>query len=226
MFPWHEIDTVLLDMDGTLLDLHFDNYFWLQHLPRRYAQAHGVSLAQANEVLHAHMKAHEGTLKWYCLEHWSASLNLDIRQLKEEVKHKIQIRPFVGEFLQHLQQRHKKLVLITNAHPQSLDLKLEVTRIDQWLDMVISSHQFQYPKEAQEFWQQLKGQLHFEPARTLFIDDTERILRSAQTFGIGHLLCVRQPDSQAISREISDFAAIHHFDELFPAILNEGRDLG
>ena len=45
--PWSDIDTVLLDMDGTLLDLHFDNHFWLEHLPQRYAELHGVSRAMA-----------------------------------------------------------------------------------------------------------------------------------------------------------------------------------
>lgn len=216
MIPWQEIDTVLLDMDGTLLDLHFDNYFWLTHLPARYAEAHGVELAEAKSALQAYIKAHEGTLKWYCLSHWSESLNLDVPALKKEVKDKIKIRPFVGEFLQRLQRLNKKLVLITNAHPQSLDLKLEITRIDRWLDMVVSSHQFQYPKEEQEFWRLLQVHEHFDPERTLFIDDTERILKSAQTFGIRHLLCIHQPDSQVVRGKITSFPAIDHFDEIFP----------
>lgn len=218
--PWQEIDTVLLDMDGTLLDLHFDNYFWLTHLPARYAEAHQVPLEEASRKLAAYIKAHEGTLKWYCLLHWSESLDMDIRALKEEVKHKIQIRPFVGEFLQRLQRLNKRLVLITNAHPQSLDLKLEITRIDQWLDMVISSHQLQYPKEEQEFWRQLQVQEAFDPDRTLFIDDTERILESARTFGIRHVLGIHQPDSQRQRPNISRFPAIDHFDEIMPP-LNE-----
>ena len=40
---WENIETVLLDMDGTLLDLHFDNHFWLQHVPVCYAEKHGLS---------------------------------------------------------------------------------------------------------------------------------------------------------------------------------------
>jgi putative hydrolase of the HAD superfamily len=216
MIDWDAIDTVLLDMDGTLLDLHFDNYFWLTHLPKRYAEAHGVDEDVALEQLHAHIKAHEGTLNWYCVEFWSETLQLDVRALKEEVKHKIQVRPFVTEFLQRLQELGKRLVLITNAHPQGLDLKLEVTEIDQWLHMVISSHEFQQPKEAREFWEQLIQQEPFDPKRTLFIDDTVRILNSARDFGIRHLLCVHQPDSQKEHRNITDYPAIHHFDEIMP----------
>ncbi len=212
---WANIDTVLLDMDGTLLDLHYDNYFWLTHLPQRYAEAHQVSLESAQKTLHAHIKAHEGTLNWYCLEHWSQALGLDIRALKEEVKHKIRVRPHVTPFLQRLRDLGKKLVLITNAHPQSLHLKLEITQIDQYLDMVLSSHQFQHPKEAQAFWRALQAHEHFDPARTLFIDDTVRILRSAQDFGIAHLLCIHQPDSQQ-PRVVTDYPAVHHFDEIMP----------
>ncbi len=217
MIDWNQIDTVLLDMDGTLLDLHFDNYFWMTHLPKRYAETHGVDEQTAVDKLQAHIKAHEGTLNWYCLEFWSESLDLDIAALKEEVKHKIQIRPFVVEFLQALQSMDKRLVLFTNAHPQSVDLKMEVTAIDQWLHMVISSHEYQQPKEAIEFWEQLHLQEPFDPERTLFIDDTVRILDSARDFGIRHLLCLHQPDSQKEHRQINEYPAIHHFDEIMPA---------
>ena len=214
MFPWHTIDTVLLDMDGTLLDLHFDNYFWLHYLPERYAQTHGGGIDTAKAQLQAHYEAHHGTLNWYCLQFWGDTLQLNIRQLKEEVKHLISIRPFAVEFLQRLQQHRKRLILITNAHPQSLDLKLEITRIDQWLDMVISSHQLQYPKEEQAFWHGLQTLEYFDPTRTLFIDDSPRILQSAVDFGVGHVLGIRHPDSQQPPRDLSPFPAIDHFDEL------------
>jgi len=216
LIPWQSIDTVLLDMDGTLLDLHFDNYFWQTYLPEQYAEAHQVDLAEAQRVLSAHIKAHEGTLLWYCLEHWSESLQLNIIDLKQNVKDKIQIRPFAVEFLQWLKSQNKRLVLITNAHPQSLNLKLEVTKIDQWLDLVISSHQFQYPKEEQAFWEQLREQEQFDPERTIFIDDTTRILKSAGDYGIRHLLCIQQPDSQRSREPITEFPVINHFDEIFP----------
>jgi putative hydrolase of the HAD superfamily len=221
MFDWNDIDTVLLDMDGTLLDLHFDNYFWLTHLPKRYAETHGVDEAEATQKLHSLIRAHEGTLAWYCIDFWADELKIDILSLKEEVQHKIQIRPFVIEFLQALKQNNKKLVLITNAHPGTLDIKLERTKIDSCLDMIISSHQFNQPKEAQAFWHSLQEFEHFDPQRTLFIDDTVKILDSARDFGIKHLLCIHQPDSQK-ERFIKEYPAIHHFDEIMPVNQNDG----
>ncbi|MES2675442.1 MAG: GMP/IMP nucleotidase [Pseudomonadota bacterium] len=212
---WNKIDTVMLDMDGTLLDLHFDNYFWLEHLPKRYAQIHHVDFATATQRLNDHISQHEGTLQWYCLEFWSDALKLDIRSLKTEVKHKIQIRPHVKEFLTRLRQHQKKCLLVTNAHPQSLSLKLEVTEIDQYLDIIISSHELKHPKEAQAFWHELQAREHFDPQSTLFIDDTVRVLRSAHDFGIRYLLGIHQPDSQQ-QRLMTEFNAIHHFDEIMP----------
>ena len=212
---WNKIDTVMLDMDGTLLDLHFDNYFWLEHLPKRYAEIHHVDFTTATQQLSNHISQHEGTLQWYCLEFWSDALKVDIRSLKTEIKHKIQIRPHVKEFLTRLRQHDKKCLLVTNAHPQSLSLKLEVTAIDQYLDIIISSHELLHAKEAQEFWHALQAREQFDPQRTLFVDDTVRVLRSAQEFGIQYLLGIHQPDSQQ-QRLMAEFPAIHHFDEIMP----------
>lgn len=218
MVNWDAIDTVMLDMDGTLLDLHFDNFFWVDHLPQRYAEIHGVDLATAQAQLSGDIRQYEGTLQWYCLEFWSNALAVDIASLKAEIKHKIQVRPHVGEFLQRLRQCGKKVLLVTNAHPQSLSLKLEVTKIDQWLDIIISSHEFNEPKESQKFWEALQAREQFDPARTLFVDDTVRVLDSAKAFGIKHLLGIHQPDSQ-IARVMSEYPAIKEFDEIMPELV-------
>lgn len=215
MINWPQIDTVLLDMDGTLLDLHYDNHFWCEHLPKRYAAIHQTDEQAARTHIEAFIKQHEGTLNWYCLDYWSNAMQLDIMELKHETQHKIQLRPYVEEFLNGLRQQGKRVVLVTNAHPKGLQLKLEVTRIDHWLDVVVSSHEFAAPKEEQQFWQKLHLQEPFNPARTLFIDDTARILESARLFGIEHLLGIHQPDSQK-PRTLEGFPAIHSFADVLP----------
>lgn len=216
MIDWQTIDTVLLDMDGTLLDLHFDNYFWLTHLPARYAEEHGVPPHKATEELHALIASYEGTLQWYCLDHWSELVQMDIAKLKLELRHKIQLRPHSEVFLQWLKEAGKKVILITNAHPAGLEIKLQITQIDRWLDIVISSHQFNQPKEEMAFWQQLHEQEQFDPTRTIFFDDTPRILRSAGKFGIQHLVCVTQPDMQKPPCLSNEFIDMCHFDEILP----------
>ena len=211
---WSTIDTVLLDMDGTLLDLHYDNRFWLHHLPQRYADVHGISRAMAELELQPLFERHAGTLNWYCLDFWTRELNLPIRELKRELVDLIALKPDADTFLQAIRAAGKRVVMITNAHRDSLSLKLERIELAPYFERLISSHDYGYPKETAQFWDALQADLKFDPARSLFIDDTLSVLRSAQRYGIGHLLAVRQPDSQADVRDTQEFAAVEDYRDL------------
>ncbi len=217
MIPWNLIDTVLLDMDGTLLDLHFDNHFWLEHVPRRYAEAHGLPLEQARRELADRYRACEGTLAWYCVDHWSRELDLDIALLKTEVDHLIAVHPHVRGFLRALGRSGRRRVLVTNAHQKSLALKLERTRLAGLLDAVICAHDLGRPKEDPGFWPSLQEIAPFDPDRTLFVDDSPAVLRAARAYGIRWLLAVRRPDSQAPPKEAREFPAIEDFASITPS---------
>ena len=216
MIEWDAIDTVLLDMDGTLLDLHFDNYFWMDHLPRLYAAKNQISETESSAFLQATFHSGEGTLQWYCLDHWSEQLEMDIPALKRELQHMIKVRPFTIEFLTQLHASHRDVLMVTNAHRKTLDLKMANIDITGWFDRVVVSHDLKAPKEDQAFWHKLQALHPFDPARTLLIDDTESVLDSAQGYGIAHLLTLLQPDSQRQKRLSTRFPGIHHFDEIMP----------
>jgi len=206
--PWNQIDTVLLDMDGTLLDLHFDNQFWLHHLPQRYADKHAIGLDAAQAELLPLFQRHAGQLSWYCLDFWSRELDLPVRALKEEIAHLIALRPDADRFLAALRAAGKRVALITNAHRDSLSLKMERIELAPFFDRLISSHDYGFAKEDQQFWFALQQDFGFDPARSLFIDDSLPILRSARQYGIAHLLGVRQPDSRGEHKDTEEFAAV------------------
>jgi putative hydrolase of the HAD superfamily len=218
VIDWDHIDTVLLDMDGTLLDLHFDNHFWQEYLPQRYALQHDVAIERAREQLMTMFAAQRGNLNWYCVDYWSRELQLDIAELKREIEHLISIRPHVEEFLQRLHASPRQIWLVTNAHRKSLDIKMRRTGIERWFDRIISSHDLNAPKEAKDFWRQLHDKYRFDPARTLLIDDTATVLQAAQDFGIRHLLTLFQPDSRQAKRIDTEFPGILHFDEIMPML--------
>lgn len=218
ILPWKEINTVLLDMDGTLLDLHFDNQFWLQHLPAKLATRQGISLERAKALMLDDYQQVMGSLKWYCLDYWADKLDMDIVAAKREIEHLISMREDTLPFLNALHETGRKVVLVTNAHPDSLSLKIEHTQLDEHIDTLISTHEFGVTKESQSLWQQLQQRLQFDPERTLFVDDSLTILKSAQDFGIRHLLAVSNPDSKLPTREIADFAAVSDYRTLLPAI--------
>lgn len=216
--PWRDIDTVLLDMDGTLLDLHFDNHFWLEHLPKRYAEVHGVSMAMAQLELMPLFEKNAGTLNWYCTDFWSTELNLPVKDLKVEIAHLIALRPDAETFLGALKQSGKRVIMITNAHRDSLSLKMERLELAPYFERLISSHDYGYPKENPQFWDALQDDIKFDPARSLFIDDTLPILRSAGRYGIGHLLAVREPDSRKGPKDTEEFEAVEDYRALIQGL--------
>lgn len=218
-----DVDTVLLDMDGTLLDLHFDNHFWLEHLPKRWAEQTSITEQQARAELKAAYDVLQGKLEWYCLDYWTDRLQLPITELKKEIADRIAMRADVPAFLTALRQSGRKVILVTNAHPDSLSLKVERTPLAGYMDLLISSHEFGVTKEQQALWQQLQQRLGFDKTRTLFIDDSLAVLRSAQQYGIGHLLCVANPDSQQPVRAIDEFPAIENYAPLTALIQAEPR---
>lgn len=216
MLDWPDIHTVLLDMDGTLLDLHFDNYFWREHVPQRYAEKHTLPVDVAKNTLLTHYQRKEGTMDWYCVDYWTRELGLDIAQLKAEVDHLIAVQPFVIDFLEWLRRQGKATCLVTNAHQKSLMLKLNKTALHNHLDRIICAHDFGVPKEQTVFWDHLQDKYPFNREHTVLIDDSLPVLRSAQRYGIRHLLAVRQPDSRQLPKDVEDFQAIHSFLDIMP----------
>jgi len=211
---WHEINTVFLDMDGTLLDLHFDNHFWLEHLPVRLAEQRGATPDEIRAYLHERYTEMEGTLDWYCLDFWQNHLGTDLVALKHEIADRIAIRAHVERFLESLRERGKRVVLLTNAHQKSVGMKFGYVALAHYFDEIITSHSLGLPKEHPEFWQKLSTVEVFDPAHSLFIDDNLHVLRAAQAHGVKYLLAIHQPDSQQPPKDTAEFTAVVCYTQL------------
>ena len=198
----------MLDMDGTVLDLAYDNFMWLQHVPERYAKANDISPEDARRMLYAEFRKAGGDLRWYCLDHWSEFLGLDIIQLHRDHHHRIDYLPGAREFLEIVRERQIRVLLVTNSHVDTLNLKDEVTGVTEYFDGIHSSHHFGYAKERQEFWHALQQAEDFDRATTMFVDDTHRVLRSAATFGVAKPVAITRPDTSEPHRESGGFVEI------------------
>ena len=214
MVRWEEIDTVLLDMDGTLLDLHFDNLFWNEYLPRKWGEMNGLDFEAASAQLLPRLRSREGTLSWYCLDYWSRELDMDIFALKAGIEELIRTRPGAEDFLAHVRSLGKFMALVTNAHQRLLQHKLALTGIAPHFDAIVSAHSFGLPKEEALFWTKLQSRFAFDPGRTLLIDDNAAVLRSAQAFGVRWLYTIARPDSRRPARAGTEFPALESFQSL------------
>lgn len=213
---WQELDTVLLDMDGTLLDLHFDNHFWQAHMPLRYAEARGLDHDIAHKELMSRYSARAGTLDWYSIDYWETELGVDIMRLKEEVAHLIAVHPSVVGFLEAVRAAGKRIVLVTNAHHKSFTLKMARTGLRPHFDAVVISHELGLPKEDVGFWGRLQAVEPFDPARSVLVDDSLPVLDSARAYGIRHLVAVHRPDTKQPEKDTAGYAAIRSFAEIRP----------
>jgi len=211
---WTRIDHVLLDLDGTLLDLDFDNHFWQSLVPQQWGAARGIDAVAARAMLQPRFAACEGTLPWYSTEHWSRELGLDIAALKRADADRIRWLPGAQQFLAAVRARGKRLVLLTNAHPQALAIKHERTGVLDHFDASFSSHQFGAPKEDPRFWQALAQVERYDPARSLFVDDSATVLSAARDAGIGLIRAIRRPDSVREPRVHGEFTAVDALVEL------------
>lgn len=214
LFSWDRIDKIFLDLDGTLLDKHYDDYFWEQYVPEQYALKNGVEPGKCRELLLATYKRVENTLQWTDLDYWSEQLDLDIAALKNEIAHLIGIHPHVKEFFGHAKTREKQLFLVTNAHPKALSVKLGKIDIADIFAKIICSKDVGAAKEQVEFWDKLQKIEPFDKKTTLFVDDTERVLDSANSYGFTHLVHIAKPSSKLAAVYSSKYPSVDGFKEL------------
>jgi putative hydrolase of the HAD superfamily len=212
--PLKEIKYVLLDMDGTLLDLYFDDYFWRHLVPEKYAEKHDMSFGTARDYLYKTYKHHERTLNWCDIDFWSKELELDIPALKEQIRHLIDVHPHVIDFLKMLRRQKKKVFLLTNAHYKTVNIKFKKTAIGKYFDSVLCSFDVGHPKEYLEFWEKAEKRLGFDKEHSLFIDDTEDVLKTARDYGIKYLLFKAHASSKLEPGVSEEFPAITDFREL------------
>lgn len=211
---WSEIETVLLDMDGTLLDKHYDDYFWEEYVPQIFAAQNNLSDLEARTVLLKTYKAKEGTLDWTDLDYWSEQLRLDIPALKVKINHLIKIHPYVLDFLKFLKIAQKRVFLVTNAHSKTLGIKMEKTALNGYFDRIICAEEIGRPKEDHIFWEGLRQIIKYDKSTTMLAEDTEKILQSAQRYGIKHLIYVAKPSSRQAVKKSAKFKSIIYFNEL------------
>lgn len=211
ILDWDAVDTALLDMDGTLLDLAFDNYFWSVLIPEEYAKRKGITLEETKQALLPHFIQIKGTLDWYNIDYWTNYLGFDVAALKIKIQDRAAFLPHAEFFLEKIKVMQKRAVIATNADPKAFMIKNAKTRVGSYVEEVISSHDLGFPKEQQEFWHALEEQVRFDKETTLFVDDSPAVLQSAYDYGIKHIAAIQRPDT---SREGSVMTDDHAMSEL------------
>jgi putative hydrolase of the HAD superfamily len=219
---WNKIEFILLDLDGTLLDLNFDLHFWLEYIPKVYSEKHNISFQDAKKIIISRIESQEGKLTWYCLDFWEENLGLDIMKLKKDISYLIQVHKHVLDFLNAAKKNKKQIFLVTNAHRKGIDLKMEASGLQSYFDKIISSHDFGSPKQDQKFWIELANTIDFDKDRSIFFDDSLDVLEAASKFSIKNIVAINKPSTKLDKKNIPGFINIENFSEVmtFNSITN------
>jgi len=211
---WDDIDDVLLDMDGTLLNRHFDNVLFEEALPRRYAERHALSFDQARDSLMAMYRSVEGQLEWTDLDYWTKRVGIDVVALHRELDNLIDFLPDAREFLLRLRKSGKRITVLTNAHRAGMEIKAAKTGLDRYVDRIVDAFQVGFLKMHQDYWPRCQRLVDFDPARSLYIDDDEQCLAAAETYGLGRLYHRSKSSSELPPAPSAQFTSIEDFSPL------------
>lgn len=133
---------VSFDMDGTLTDLSFVNSVWLEGIPRLLATKRGLSFDNArNLVKIEYDKTGRERMEWYDLNHWRRKFGLDVtpEDILSSYQHRIQVFPEVFEVLEKFRRKNQRMIILSNARRDFLNLELEMTGIEHYFEKVFSA---------------------------------------------------------------------------------------
>tara|TARA_B100000949_G_scaffold230528_1_gene241181 strand:+ start:1041 stop:1685 length:645 start_codon:yes stop_codon:yes gene_type:complete len=191
------IKNFLIDLDGVILDLKYDSFFWKEHIPKIYSKLHKISYKEAQTITKQIFNYKKKTMDWYDINYWSNMLSFDVNKEKENNMERIALINGSKNFLEDLIRHDKNLYLITNAHPKTLQIKLKKYNIRKYFKSIICSHELNYIKEETQFWYILKNKLNIRFEDSVLIEDSLDNLMAAQSAGLKNLVYVSKKSPQS-----------------------------
>jgi FMN phosphatase YigB (HAD superfamily) len=169
------ISVISFDMDGTITDPSFVDSVWLEDIPRLYAIRNSVSFEDAiTYVKREYEKVGRERLEWYDLSYWTEKFGLDVspEDVLGSFQHRIRVFPEVNEVLEECKDKGFRLIIVTNARREFVNLELERTKIGRYFERVFSStSDFGLVKKTVSLYQKVCGIMGVSPGEMAHVGD-------------------------------------------------------
>jgi len=186
-----DIECLLIDMDGVILDNAYDNDFWQNQIPEVIADNKGIAFDDAKRLAIQIFNYKKNTKDWYDVDYWSNMLDIDIEAQKRSEKSFSRISLYDGviDTLSVLKNK-TKMILITNAHRKTLNIKLEKYNLTPYFDEMVCAHELHYVKEDIQLWYMLRSKYRLDYEKTLLVEDTINNINVGLSAGISGAIYV------------------------------------
>ncbi|MDC0984921.1 HAD hydrolase-like protein [Gammaproteobacteria bacterium] len=186
-----DIECLLIDMDGVILDNAYDNDFWQNQIPEVIADSKGIEFDDAKRLAIQIFNYKKNTKDWYDVDYWSNMLSIDIEAQKRSEKSFSRISLYDGviDTLSVLKNK-TKMILITNAHRKTLNIKLEKYNLTPYFDEMVCAHELNYVKEDIQLWYMLRSKYRLDYEKTLLVEDTINNINVGLSAGISGAIYV------------------------------------
>ena len=118
-------------------------------------------------------------------------LDIDIEAQKRSEKSFSRISLYDGviDTLNVLKNK-TKMILITNAHRKTLNIKLEKYNLTPYFDEMVCAHELHYVKEDIQLWYMLRSKYRLDYEKTLLVEDTINNINVGLSAGISGAIYV------------------------------------
>jgi len=172
------VKVISFDLDGTLSDYRFVDSVWFEGVPRLYSAEKRVSFDDARKIVkREYDKVGKERLEWYDLHYWirKFGLNFAPQELLRSFEHRIETYPDVPKVLNELKQRDFRLIIVTNARREFVELELRKAEIENYFDRVFSStSDFGLVKKTVNLYQKVCGILEISPKEMIHVGDDRK----------------------------------------------------
>ena len=204
-----DIECLLIDMDGVILDNAYDNDFWQNQIPEVIADSKGIAFDDAKRLAIQIFNYKKNTKDWYDVDYWSNMLDIDIEAQKRSEKSFSRISLYDGviDTLSVLKNK-TKMILITNAHRKTLNIKLEKYNLTPYFDEMVCAHELNYVKEDIQLWYMLRSKYRLDYEKTLLVEDTINNINVGLSAGISGAIYVGD-EKFTVSDKITKLSSIN-----------------
>lgn len=196
-----KIEAVIFDMDGVLIDAKEWHYDALNDALEHF----GYTISRAD-----HLSSYDGLPTKTKLEMLSRERGLprglhkflnDLKQQYTVDQVHLKCRPlFVHEYaLSNLKARGYKLGVASNSIRSTVELMMEKSSLDRYLDVMVSCEAVKRAKPAPDIYLHTAEMLGVDPANCLVVEDNPNGIKAAEDAGC-HLLVVQSVHDVQLDR--------------------------